>query len=253
MRSALVGVLLLSVPAFAYKPPPERNWDFEKSSPDGKFVLVTLRTRDTDLATKYARSGLYPADNPTKSVWTIDWPAKDKQSIFASGDALFAGRVLEERGMPGQRDYELAQLNPRVPPPPDGLEKMSVLFIYRGGKLHHEVLLGDVFDPSRFTDRDCFLGPVVTLDSFDDAAGNVVIATAHADGGWQKATVNFRTGEVLQRTSKAGRPNKPSRSDLQITDRQTDHRVLLWVGLAAAVVLGAVAVMLIRRRFRRAG
>ncbi len=90
-----VCAALLCTPLLAYKPAPVRELDFAKPTPDGKFLLVMLRTRDTELTKTYPQPGLYPVDDPGKPVWTLDWSAKWETSVFASGDRLFAGIVAE--------------------------------------------------------------------------------------------------------------------------------------------------------------
>ncbi len=147
-----------------------------------------------------------------------------------------------------------AQVYPvTIGPRSTGLGDDTALFVYRDGKLERRLTFDALFDSGRFSDFDCHFGPALVISSMDDQAGLVVVETVHEDGGWQKARVNFRTGEVVQRTSQPGEPNQPSRIELPAGDPPTNHHVLLWVSVAAAVVLGVAVAVLIRRRSRRAG
>jgi hypothetical protein len=198
MRAAyvLAGVMFAN-PAFAYDAAPAHS--FTKPTVGGKYVLVMLlpheRPAEKGLKEKYGRSGLYPLADPTKPAWNCEWTAEWDRNVFASDDGAFAVRIPD--GEPGLRHWLLMSERP-VPPRPAGWEDAPALFIYQNGKPFRTLALKDVFDTSQFTDRDCFMGPVVTIDSFQDSGGRVIIS-AEADGRKQTATVAFRTGEVVER------------------------------------------------------
>jgi hypothetical protein len=203
MRAALALAWgLFAAPAFAYEAVPVTS--FAKPTPGGKYVLVMLHPVGTEkakaLKEKYGRPGLYPAADPTRPVWNCDWRADWDHNVFASDDGVFAVRVPD--GDPGGRHWRLMS-GERVPPKPAGWEGAPALFIYQNGKTFRTVALKDAFDASRFSDQDCFLGPVVTLDSFQDAEGRVTISV-EGERGKQTATVAFRTGEVVEKGRAAG-------------------------------------------------
>lgn len=199
MRVVLVLIaVVVTAPAFAYDAPPVQS--FAKPTADGKHVLVMLhpfeRGVGIGLNKKYARSGLYPVADPTTPVWTCDWSASDRSYVFASDDGIYAVRVPDSD--PGLRRWLLSTERP-IPPKPAGWEDAPALLVYRNGRPVRTLALRDVFDCSEFTDRDCFMGPVVRIEEFRDDAGRVTI-TAEADGRKQTATVSFRTGAVTERT-----------------------------------------------------
>jgi hypothetical protein len=188
--------------AFGYSAPAPHS--FAKPTAGGKFVLVMLQPQggagDKQLKEKYGRSGLYPSGESTKSTWVCDWRADWERSVFASDDGAFALRVPD--GDPGLRRWVLSY-EKSIPAKQAGWEDAPVLFVYKNGQQFRTLALKDVFDPSRFTNRDCFMGPIITIDSFDDATGHVVIST-EAGGRKRTATVAFRTGEVVERDSSGG-------------------------------------------------
>jgi hypothetical protein len=197
MRAVLVlGGLLLAAPAFGYTAAPPHS--FAKPTPGGKFVLVMLHQWDgppgKELSKKYGRSGLYPADDLTKPAWTCDWRADWEHNVFASDDGVFAVRVPNSE--PGLRRWLLSN-DRQVEPKKPGWEDAPALHISKNGQPFRTLALRQVFDCSRFTDRDCFMGPIVTIDSFLDPTGHVTIS-AQANGRKQTAMVAFRTGEVIE-------------------------------------------------------
>ena len=254
MRRALVlAGLLVSAPALAYEAPPPHS--FAQPTASGKRVLVMLHPldgpKDKELKKKYSASGLYPADDPTKPVWTCDWLAEREGNAFASDDGVFAVRVPDLD--PGLRHWVLSYQK-SIPPKKAGWEDGPALFIYRNGKEFRTLALRDVFDASRFTDRDCFLGPVVSIDSFDDATGRVNVST-EAKGTKLAATVDFRTGEVLdQRTDSLPRDSTSGggggEGDETAGGRSWGRVILIGlvvVGACAAAFVG-LAVLLVRHQ-----
>lgn len=197
MRGVLVlgGLLFGAASAFGYSEAPPHS--FAKPTANGKFVLVMLhsfeRPADKGLNEKYGKSGLYPVNDPTKPLWTCDWSARSERDVFVSDDGAFAVRVPD--GNPGLRRWVLSYQK-EIPEKKAGWDNEAVLHIYKDGRPFRTVALREAFAPSRFSDRDCFMGPIVAIDSFDDAAGRVTIST-EADERKRTATVNFRTGEVV--------------------------------------------------------
>jgi hypothetical protein len=253
MRCLLVvSGLLLAGSAFAYKPLPVKERDFAKPTPDGKFLLVMLRTRDTELAKKYPQPGLYPVDNPRNPVWTLDWSAEYETSVFASGDRSNAGHVVwgdpvKQRWLYAERPDERFLVYPvHISPKTTALGKVTAFFLYRDGKLNQRLTFDDLFDSARFSDLDCHFGPALVISSMDDPAGLVVIETKHEDGGWQTATVNFRTGEVVNRASSpvtpAAQPDRPT------LPPSNENWTWLWVGLATGTLILVAALTLFFRR-----
>jgi hypothetical protein len=249
MRGVLVlGGVLLALPVSAYDAVPAQS--FAKPVPGGKFVLVMLQPsdfpRDKELRKKYARSGLYPVGDPAKPVWTCDWVAQWERNVFASEDGVFAVRVPDLD--PGLRSWVLSYKE-TIPAKTLGWEDDPALWIYQNGKPFRTLALRDVFDASRFTDRDCYLGPIIIIDSFDDASGRVTIST-EAGGKKRTATVAFRTGEVVERGGGGFFDGAEGEGG------QSWGRViligLLVVGVCAAVFVG-VAVFLMRWQRMRAG
>ncbi len=196
MRGALVlgGLLFGTASALGYSEAPPHS--FAKPSANGKFVLVMLhnfeRPSDKGLREKYGKSGLYPVGDPTKPLWTCDRSARSERDVFVSDDGAFAVRVPD--GNPGLRRWVLSY-EKEIPEKRAGWEDAPALHIYKDGKPFRTVTLREAFGTSRFSDRDCFMGPIVAIDSFDDAGGRVVIST-EADERKLTATVGFRTGDV---------------------------------------------------------
>lgn len=202
MRGILVlcGVLIAST-ALAYDAAPPHS--YTKPTANGKHVLVILHKWDAPnkkLQEKYERSGLYPANDSTKPAWTCDWRADWESNVFASDDGIFALRVPD--GEPGLRHWLLSTERP-IPSRKPGWQDAPALYIYDRGQPFRTLALKDVFNCSRFTERDCYMGPVITIESFDDASGRVVIS-AEASGRKQTTTVAFRTGEVIEREGRGG-------------------------------------------------
>lgn len=267
MRRALAFVLLLvASPAFAYDAAPPHS--FAKPTADGKYVLVMLHglggARDVELKKKYAASGLYPADDPTKTVWTCDWKANWETNVFASADGVFVVRVLDRD--PGTRHWLLSNEERKVPPKKAGWDDEAALLIYQNGKLARTLAIKDVFDPSRFSDRDCYMGPIITIDAFEDAEGRVSVS-AEAKGKKLTTTVNFRTGEVVGHTeTRAQRgaavmppDGEPTRDDEPTHDGETERGWgrpiligVLVVGLCAAAFV-VLAVLMIRSQRKSVG
>jgi hypothetical protein len=255
MRRALVLCgLLFASPVFAYDPVPPQS--FAKPTANGKFVLVMLHPFEggakKGLKEKYAQSGLYPADDPTKPVWTCDWKANWERNVFVSNDGIFAVRVPD--GDPGLRTWLLMN-DHKVPPKPSGWEDAPALFIYKNGKLFHTLTLREVFVTSRFTDRDCFMGPVIMIDAFLDAGGQVTIR-GEANGNKQSATVAFRTGEVVERSG-GGEPFGlfTSSSGSDSAGRSWGRVILLGlivVGVCTASFIGAAVFLIRRERLKKA-
>ena len=130
MRSALVGVLLLTAPAFAYDAAPPQS--FARPVAGGKFVLVMLQPpgRDfkDDLRTKYSRSGLYPANDPTKPVWTCDWHTDYAANVAVSADGEWAVRVPDVET--GLRHWLIGIENRPVPKPAGGWREQPLSLIH---------------------------------------------------------------------------------------------------------------------------
>jgi hypothetical protein len=201
MRALLVlcGGLFLAAPAFAYSAAPPHS--FTKPTANGKYVLVMLQQHelpgDKGLKEKYGRSGLFPADDPTKPLWVCEgWNAQWDRNVFASDDGIFALRVNDLD--PGLRHWLLGIDNHRIPPKNAGWENEPALIIYQNGKPLRTITLREAFDTSQFTDRDCYCGPIVTIDSFQDAEGRATIST-EAGGRKRTTTIAFRTGEVTEK------------------------------------------------------
>jgi hypothetical protein len=253
MRRALVLVgLLVAAPAFAYEAVPLRS--FAKPTANRKYVLVMLLggPRDVELKKKYAASGLYPADDPTKPVWTCDWTANWERNVFASDDGVYAVRVLDRD--PGGRTWALMDEERPIPPKKPGWDTEAALLVYQNGKLVRTLAIKDVFDPARFSDRDCFMGPIVTLDAFEDVAGRVNVS-AEAKGKKLTATVAFRTGEVVTRTESRAHADDGNDTDPDgESERGWGRPVLigvLVVGLCTAAFVG-LAVLVVRHQRKRA-
>jgi len=263
MRSVLVlgGVLWTSL-AFAYDPAPVMS--FAKPTPGGKYVLVMLHSFEgatgKGLKEKYGRSGLYPAGDPTKPLWLCDWKADRDWNVFVSDDGVFAVRVPD--GEPGLRRWLLQHDKP-VPPRAAGWDNAPALFIYKDGKPLRTLTLRDVFDCKQFTDRDCFMGPVVTIDAVRDADGRVSISS-EADGRKQTVTVAFRTGEGIERggagapggsgaagSRTSGNGGESATGGDATTEGRSWGRVIL-IGLLVVAVCTAVfaglAVLVVRRQ-----
>jgi hypothetical protein len=114
--------------------------------------------------------------------------------------------------------------------------------IYNNGQLNRTLTLREVFRCSRFTDRDCFMGPVVTIDSFDDDAGRVNLS-AVADGKKQSATIAFRTNEVIE-SSGIGESFDPSPA----TTRNWGRAILIGLVVIGVGAVGVVGLVLLSRR-----
>ena len=255
MRGLLILCgMFLAVPAFGYSSVPPHS--FAKPTPGGKYVLVMLhsleRPAEKGLKEQYGRSGLYPVADPTKPAWTCDWRADWERNVFVSDDGVFAVRVPD--GEPGLRSW-LLQNDRLVDPRKPGWEDGPALIVYQNGQLFRTLALRDVFDTSRFTERDCFMGPIITIDSFDDAAGRVTIS-AQANGQKQTTIVAFRTGEVIERSGE-GRsmfdlPVLGGRSD-SATGRNWARTILIGlgvIGVGTATFIG-LAVLLREKRSRK--
>jgi hypothetical protein len=255
MRGVLVlSGVLIAAPAFAYEAVPVMS--YAKPTANGKYVLVMLHPFEgarKELKEKYGRSGLYSADDPTKPIWTCDWAADREYKVFASNDGVFAVRTPD--GDPGYRHWRLMDEERPIPPKPAGWENTPALHIYKAGKLFRTLAVKDLFDTSRFTDRDCFMGPTVAIESFDDSTGRVVVSTEVKE---QKvtATVAFRSGEVSERGGRGGSPSAviggddpPGTGGESASDRNWGRGLLIGlavVGVCAAAFVGA-AVLLLRR------
>lgn len=255
MRRGLVLCgLLFASPAFAYDPVPVQS--FAKPTANGKFVLVVLHPfgggAKKGLKEKYAQSGLYPADDPAKPIWTCDWKADRERNVFVSDDGVFAVRVPD--GDPGMRTWVLSYRK-QIPPKPVGWEDTPALFIYKNGKLFHTLTLREMFNIFHFTDRDCYMGPVIEIDSFLDAGGHVTIST-EANGNKQTATVAFRTGEVVERSGGGGPFGLFTSSSGSDSAGRSWGRVILLglivVGVCTAAFIGAAVFLIRRERLKKA-
>lgn len=215
MRGILVlgGLLFSAACAFGYSAVPPRS--FIKSSANGKFVLVMLHPlRDEakkelrmvksleelkepkDIEQVFPHSGLYSTkldSVPLKPLWTCDWRVAWGRNMMVSDDGKFVVRVADID--PGLRRWVLSYQK-EIPEKKAGWDEAPALHIYKDGKPFRTVALREAFDTPSFSLRDCFMGPIVAIDSFDDAAGRVTIST-EADERKRTATVNFRTGEVV--------------------------------------------------------
>jgi hypothetical protein len=234
MRSALVGVLLLPALAVAYSAAPPQS--YVKPIPGGKFVLVMITPHESKehpsvVARRYGKSGLYKADETKNPVWACDWCAEYQANVTVSVDGEWVVRVLDvERGL---RHWLLGDDDRPQKPHQPGWEDRPVAWVYRKGQLVRTLAVKDLFDTSRFTGNDCFMGPVLTLDPMD-AAGQVRVATAHADNSRQSATIDARTGEVTDR--QAGRlPFE----DCGNNGPSNDWASWVWVAVIGMGVVGA--------------
>jgi len=244
MRSAsVVAVVLLAVPAFAYDAPPLQS--YSKPVADGKFVLVMLRPGKNDfkpdLRAKYGKSGLYPADDPTKPLWTCDWCADYHQNVVVTADGEWAVRVADTET--GLRHWLLGIEGRAVPKPGDVWQDRPAVMIYRKGQLVHTLAVKDVFDPGRFTDRDLFMGPVMQIDAFEADTGRVWVSTPLADGTRQSAIVDTRNGAVSDKHNGGwfddGTPKCGNNGPSDGWDRW------VWVGLIGTGVVGIGAAAVI--------
>src|SRR5262245_50740219 len=130
MRGVLIfGGLLCTSTALAYDAAPAHS--FAKPTANGKYVLVMLHRHglqaDVALKKKYASSGLYPANDPTKPVWICDWLAGWERNVFASDDGIFAVRVLDHD--PGLRHWLLSNEDRKIPPKQPGWDGEAALII----------------------------------------------------------------------------------------------------------------------------
>jgi hypothetical protein len=250
MRAVLVlGGVLLAAPVFAYTAVPITS--FAKPTPSGKYVLVMLHSfgggAGKNLKEKYGRSGLYPRDDPKNPVWTCEWKAERERNVFASDDGIFAVHVPD--GDPGERTWQLMNDKP-IPSKRAGWESEPALVIYRHGKPFRTLALRDVFDCTRFTDRDCFMGPIVTIDSFLDGPGHVTISS-EANERKQTATIDFRTGKVISGSGLAEGPYDLSAPGGG-SGEPAGGRSWLWALVVGLVIVGAGAAALVwNRRVRR--
>lgn len=253
MRGVLVlSAFLFATPSLAFEPPILTS--FAKPTSGGKYVLVMLhgheRPAEKGLKDKYGRSGLYPANDPTKPVWTCEWRTLWEANVFASDDGLFAVRVPD--GDPGFRGWKLMNDEP-VPRKATAWDDAPALFIYKNGQPFRTLALKDVFDCSQFTDRDCFLGPVVSIEAFRDAEGRVVI-TSVANEQKQTATIAFRTGEVIERGRSGGNASATVTSDAEgepVSELRWSRVILVGlavVGVSTAVLVGLVLALRTRAR-----
>jgi hypothetical protein len=234
--SLVLGGFLVAAPALAYTAPPVTS--FAKPTGDGRHVLVMLHTgpggRGTDLNARYARSGLYPADDPTTPRWVCNWTSARERGVFASDDGVYAVRVPD--GDPGLRRW-LLQSEALIPARAANWDEATAMFIYKNGRLERTLSLKDVFDTRRFTDRDCYQGPVVTIESFRDAAGRVTLAT-EAGGTTLTATVDFRTGVTNNRSGSVV-PALDGVAFCPSTGEPPSGRSWWWPVLAGLTVVGA--------------
>lgn len=258
MRGILIVMgMLLSGSVFAYDAPPPHS--FTKPAASGKYVLVMLQShggpRDQELRAKYGRSGLYPVNDPTKPVWTCDWVADWDRNVFVSDDGVFALRVQDLD--PGLRRWLLGVDADRIPPKKAGWEDAPALMVYQNGKPLHTFAIREVFDKSQFTDRDCYQGPIVVVDSFQDAEGRVTIST-EAGGKKRITTVAFRTGEVVEKKSQGGGwfsiPVLNGEGETESAGGLLEWVRVLLIGLVVvgvgALTLVGLAVVLVRRQKR---
>lgn len=193
---SVVAMVLLAAPVFAYDAAPLQS--YAKPVADGKFVLVMLRPGKNDfkpeLRAKYGKSGLYPADDPTKPLWTCDWCADYDHNVVVTADGEWVVRVADvEQGL---RHWLLSIEGRPIPKPGDVWQDRPVVMIYHKGQLVRTLAVKDLFDTGRFTDRDLFMGPVVKIDAFEADTGRVWVSAPLADGTRQSAVVDSRTGGV---------------------------------------------------------
>lgn len=258
MRRVLVfiGLLLVSAPAFGYEAPIIHS--FTKPTANGKYLLVMLHQHDVvppkgvkmrSLKDTYGKSGLYPVNDATKPVWTCDWTANRESYVFVSDDTQFAVRVSDRD--PGGRTWALMSEKP-IPAKKAGWDDEPALMIYKNGQPFKTIALKDAFDTSRFTDRDCFAGPIVAIESFDDAAGRVTIST-ETRGRKISSAVMFRTGEVERGVADVPAPDDgTASSDGGPAEGGSKFLRGLLIGVAVVVVasaaFAALAFVLIRRQ-----
>lgn len=270
MRGVLVlsGVLWSSA-AFAYDAVPVMS--FSKPTANGKYVLVMLHPgdfpRSKELKEKYGRSGLYPANDPKNPVWLCEWSAERDWMVSVSDDGVYAVRI--PNGDPGLRHW-LLSTERLIPARAADWDTAPALFLYKNGNLFRTLTYRDLFDCSQFSERDCFMGPVVSIEAFRDPDGHVSISSEKDDEKTLKTTVAFRTGEVIERGGfgsggGGGRSRAPSsRSGTEgtgtsarsgdATEGRSWGRTLLMgfmvVG-ACSAAFACIAVLLVRRGARK--
>lgn len=234
MRTSSLLVLLACGPSvLAYSAAPPQS--FAKAVPGGKFFLVMLQPegRDfkDDLRKKYGKSGLYAVGDPKSPVWTCDWCADYERNVVVTEGGEWVVRVTDVET--GLRHWLLGIEGRPAAKPIDVWQDRPAVMVYRRGQLVHTLAVKDVFDPSRFTDRDLFMGPVLAIDAAEPDTGRVRVVTTHADGSQQTAMVDARTGEVVDRD--AGRGG-------WFTDCGNNGPSLGWERWAAVLLIGLAVV-----------
>jgi hypothetical protein len=267
MRGAFVlcGLLFCAASASGYSAAPPRS--FVKPTANGKYVLVMLHPlRDEakkevrmiksleelkepkDIEQVFPQSGLYSTkldSVPLKPLWTCDWRVAWGRNMSVSDDGEFVVRVADRD--PGLRRWVLSYQK-ELPEKNEGWDDAPAMHIYKSGNLIRTVTLREAFDTSRFSTRDCFMGPIVAIDSFDDATGRVVIST-EVNESKRTATVAFRDGTVV--------PNEGGAAGDDGAGGRNWWRTIgigvVVVGALFAVFLGLAALILRAGRGRAAG
>lgn len=202
---SLLVLLACGSPVLAYSAAPPQS--YTKTIPGAKFVLVMINSheskeRPSAVAKQFDKSGLYSVNDLKNPLWTCDWCAEYERNVTVSRDGEWAVRVPDvELGL---RHWLLGSEGQRQYPLQPGWQDRPAVWVYRKGQLVHTLAVKDLFDTSRFTGNDCFMGPIITLDPIDDTTGRVRVNTAHADGSRQTATVDAKTGEVIDRDNGLG-------------------------------------------------
>lgn len=163
--------------------------DYQKVSPDGKYVFVMLSPsesrfaeKDKTLRKKYRSSGLYKNDKSSTPLWKIDWYSA-KQDIYLSSD----GKHLVRMGFwTGRRDDEgLEKGEPAV-------KQLAVAF-YNEGKLLKAYTIEDLIEKSNKIPPSVSYFRWKKEVSFDDATSQLSILTVEG----KRYVFDVRSGEIL--------------------------------------------------------
>jgi len=189
-------VLLGSALALAYTEP--RSKSYSKPTADGRFLLVMLLPDQEDkyasdeekaLRKKYVRSGLYPKDDPTAPLWTVNWYGR---TVHASTNGIHAVHINDVRGiwLGGDRREALARV-----------AAMHALTVYEKGQPVRQFTVRELYDLDRFTDDqlNTWFGWYADHDA-DDTAETIRIRARSGE----TVAINYRTGEVTKESRLIG-------------------------------------------------
>jgi hypothetical protein len=214
------------------------------STPDGRYLFVMLSPwRESPqsldevsraLREKYPASGLYPRDDPTQALWTVDWYTP-RECVWMSSDATYLvvgsdwPRDLDESAWegPGGSGVQPASARPEM-------SGWTVLSFHTNGRLTRTVTFREVVTyPSEFPVRVSSgrARHVRWLRSLRLDEGEMTLTAVAHDG--TRTVFDLRTGELIQRM-----------------DGPVPFRWFLAIGGGACVV-GFAAFLLLRRRSRR--